>query len=713
MSIINTLREKMGRLLVVVVGLSIMAFVLTDLLGPQSTLLGNNSRDIGEISGETISQEEFVNIVEGMKQNFQATYGTPANEFITQTFRTQAWEQLINQIAYGERFDELAIVVGDAEKVDMVQGVNISPAVRQQFTDPQTGEFSVARVQEVLANMSSSQLGRLQWIQFQQQISAQRMQQKFENFFLKANYVTLAEAQRQYNNEVSSIDVDYLYVPFGAVSDSVAPVSDNELRAYLSAHADEYQVEESRSIDYVSFPVVPSAADSADYKSDVDAIRKSLEESESAEDDSLIALRYTEQGQGFGTYDVTALPVDIEANLATLKAGDIVGPKLTGGIYTMSKLSEVTEGENEYVRVSQIMIGTEGMSTAEKRAARTKAQGILREVRNGADFTETARTKSEDGSGLQGGDMGWYRKDFGTVTGNQEWPEALQSAAFAARRTGIINRLVESDKGYHIINVVNAPDKKRYKVATIIIEMVPSTQTQNDVYRQVQEFLASVDDYDSFNAYASEQGISVFSGNNIGPNAASIGRLTDARQIVTWLYGEASSQDIRDFDLSDEYIVALYRYKVEAGTAKLGDIRNQIEPKVRNEKKLEYIKSKLAGLPGGSLSEMVTAYGRGAQFYNDPALRMTSNSLPNVGPAPEAVGAAFALANVGERTAAVGTDAGVVIVELKARSAAPEIADYTSYMTTLQQRKQGNDRLNLRQSIREAADIVDERYKFY
>lgn len=712
MSIINTLREKMGKLLVIVVGLSIMAFVLTDLLGPGSTLLGNNNQDIGEISGETISQVEFVNIVEGMKQNFQATYGQPANEFITQTFRTQAWEQLINQIAYGERFSDLDIVVGDAEKVDMVQGVNIAPAVRQQFTDQQTGEFSIAKVQEQLANIGGSQLGRFQWAQFQQQISAQRMQQKFENFFLKANYVTLAEARRQYNDEVSTIDVDYLYVPFGVVSDSVAPVSDNELRAYLSAHSSEYQVEESRSIDYVSFPVIPSAADSADYKADIDAIRKRLEDSPSVEEDSLIAIRATEQGQGFGTYDVTALPVDIEANLATLKVGDIVGPKLTGGIYSMSKLSDISEGENEYVRVSHIMIGTEGMSAGDKRAARTKAQGILREVRNGADFAETARKKSEDGSGPSGGDMGWYRKGSGVVTGSQVWPQALQDASFAARSEGVINRLVESDKGYHIINVVNAPNKKRYKVATIIVEMVPSTQTQNDVYRQVQEFLSRVDDYDSFNSYASEQGISIFSGNNIGPNATAVGRLTDARQIVTWLYGEASSQDVRDFDLNDEYVVALYRYKVEAGTAKLGDIRNQLEPKVRNEKKLAHIKSQLEGL-SGSLSEMTTAYGRGAQFYNDPALRMSSNSLPNVGPAPEAVGAAFALANVGERTAAVGTDAGVVIVELKGKSAAPEIADYTTYMTKIQQRKQGNDRLNLRQSIREAADIVDERYKFY
>lgn len=711
MSIINTLREKMGKLLVVVVGVSILAFVLGDFASGNSSLLGGDSRDIGEIAGETISQEEFINLVELKKQEFQNTYRQPANEFIMQTLRNQAWDEMVNQIAYGKRLDELDMLVGDAERYDMTRGTNISPAIRQNFVDPNTGIFSVPFVERQMAFYNDSREGRIQWARILAQISGQRQLSKFENFFLKSNYVSLAEAKKQYSEEVATIDAGYLYVPFSAVSDSLAPVSDSELRAYLSAHKGEYQVEESRSIDYVSFQVVPSAKDSATYRADVDEIKKRFEASQTVEEDSLIAISSTEQGIGFTTYDLSAMPIDIENNIQSLKPGDIVGPKLTGGIYSMNKLSDIVEGDNEYARVSHIMITTEGLSDADKRKARTKAQGILREVRNGADFGETASKKSEDGSGPRLGDMGWYRKGEGSVTG-VSWPQALQDATFAAKKTGIINRLVESDKGYHIINVVNAPSKKRYKVATIIIEMISSAETQNNVYRKVQEFMASVDDYDSFNAYASEQGIPVFSGNNIDANANAIGRLTDARQVVTWLYGEATSQDVKDFELDDEYVVALYRYKVEKGVAKMEDVRNQIEPRVRNEKKLAYIKSKIEGL-SGSLEEMRAAYGSGAVVYSAPGLTMISNSLPNVGPAPEAVGTAFALSNVGEKSKPVGTDAGVVVLELKAKSAAPEIADYTNYMTRIQQRNQSSDRLNLNQSIREAASIVDERYKFY
>ena len=59
MALINKLREKMGRLVVVIIGLAIMMFVLTDLfVGNGSTFLGQDN-DVGDISGETVSFEEF------------------------------------------------------------------------------------------------------------------------------------------------------------------------------------------------------------------------------------------------------------------------------------------------------------------------------------------------------------------------------------------------------------------------------------------------------------------------------------------------------------------------------------------------------------------------------------------------------------------------------------------------------------------------------
>ena len=59
MSIIGTLRNKMGKFLVFVVGFSIASFVLGDILGPSSTLFGGNDTKIGTIKGEDIDLPHF------------------------------------------------------------------------------------------------------------------------------------------------------------------------------------------------------------------------------------------------------------------------------------------------------------------------------------------------------------------------------------------------------------------------------------------------------------------------------------------------------------------------------------------------------------------------------------------------------------------------------------------------------------------------------
>ena len=199
MAIINTLREKMGRLLVVVVGASILAFVLTDVLSSSSSILGGSDQEVGEISGESISQEDYANLVESIKQNYMSQYGITPNEFLMQTIRNQAWEQLIAQIAYTERFNKAGIAVSGDERIDMVQGRNVAPEVLQQFADPQTGILDRQFLNQVLVNSDLNEQSRIQWQLFENSLAENRRMTKYQSLFQKTNYVTLAEAQQEYD----------------------------------------------------------------------------------------------------------------------------------------------------------------------------------------------------------------------------------------------------------------------------------------------------------------------------------------------------------------------------------------------------------------------------------------------------------------------------------------------------------------------------------
>ena len=699
MAIINTLREKMGRLLVVIVGLSILAFVLTDLLSQNSSLFGS-SREVGEIDGEPISQEDFTNLVENLRRNYRITNSDPA---MMQFVRQQAWNYLVNDIAFSKKLNELGIEIGAAERVDMVQGKNISPTIRNFFTQ-RIGSNDINTIRQYLTNISNNPNEQYIFASAEQQAMLERTRNKFVNMLSKTAYVSLAAAQQAYQQQLGFANVEYVYVPFSSVSDEqVGEISESEIRNYLDENKENYTVEESRNISYVSFPVTPSSEDSAAFDKQMDDLKSRLA---TTKNDSLFAISITEQGAGFNTYDPNALPVVVADRLKSLKIGDIIGPNLSNGIYTLHKLSGIIPTADEFARARQIVFKMEGLGVVEAARLRKTASKVLRQLRNGASFEDMARQHSQGDNKNTGGDLGWVKKGDAKIAD-------VESAIFGATRKGLIRRLIQTGNNIYIVEVTETKVRNRYKVAQIIIEQIPSQKTIDIAYRKAGIFATSVDGFDAFDNYAAEKGYSVFSGSNIDKNANSIGRLSNARQIVSWLFRDADIGDVKDFDLNNEYVVAVYTGQTAAGVQPLSAVSSQIEAILKQEKKADFIKAKLDSLKG-TISEIATAYGPEAKVYTNTALKLADTNLPNAGIAPEAVGAVFALQNPGDKTAAYIVDnAGVVMVELKSKSEAAEIGDYTSYENQLLQEAVNTVQGLLQKSVIDRVEVVDQRYKYF
>ena len=97
----------------------------------------------------------------------------------------------------------------------------------------------------------------------------------------------------------------------------------------------------------------------------------------------------------------------------------------------------------ERVKARHILFKTQGKSAAEEAAIKAKAEGILKQVKNGADFAKLAKENSEDGSASAGGDLGDW------ITRGQMVPEFDKS--IFTLKTGETSDLVKSMFGYHII----------------------------------------------------------------------------------------------------------------------------------------------------------------------------------------------------------------------------------------------------------------------
>ena len=100
----------------------------------------------------------------------------------------------------------------------------------------------------------------------------------------------------------------------------------------------------------------------------------------------------------------------------------------------------------EKVKASHILVKVDpGADEKTKEERRIFAEGILEEIREGQDFGELARTKSDDTtSAVNGGSLGYFSR--GSMV------QSFEDAAFSMK-PGDISDLVETPFGYHIIKV--------------------------------------------------------------------------------------------------------------------------------------------------------------------------------------------------------------------------------------------------------------------
>ena len=697
MAIISTLRDKMGKFLVVVVGFSIAAFVLGDILGPNSSIGGQNRNIVGKINGEDIDLILFTSVYEQLAYNFSLNQGRSPNNVEISNLRDQAWEKLINDISYMNQYEKLGLQVTDRESVDMVQGNNIHPMIVEAFTDPSTGYFNVDNVIGYLQNLSNQPSGQQQaWYSFESNLRPMRMRSKYDNLIGLSTHINSLQAQNEYFSTSKTIDLSYFFVPFYKVPDSLFDVSSKEMRSYLKKNKEDYKQEESRSIDYAFFPLLPSKEDSLYFEDEIKNIISRLLSGDI--NDSTFALLNSDGFSPYVKYNIDQIP----EQLNNKNIGYVSDYKFENGSLIVYKLSDIVEDQNFKARAKHILLK---FDDSNKSAVRSEAQRILSLVKTGSDFDETARTYSQDvGSASNGGDLNWFTEGM--------MVKPFEDAVFSRKRAGLIPRIIESEFGYHIIYVTQPKTKSSYVVTTISKEILPSDNTRNNIYRAAEMFkIESKASNKSFTEYADENNKSIDSENNLDNKASSFGNLENARSVVIWTYDD--TRDINDLseviELDDGYVVAHVSDIKEEGTKNIDEVENSIRKKIIDDKKFNYLSKLLTGYE--SLDELKEIYENG-DVYSMPDLTFNSNSLLNVGYSPEAVGVAFSM-NENELTKPFKIDDGIIVIQLNNIVDADTLSSYDDYGISLLQANKFTAPIKIDISIKMFSDIEDYRYKFF
>jgi len=111
-------------------------------------------------------------------------------------------------------------------------------------------------------------------------------------------------------------------------------------------------------------------------------------------------------------------------------------------------------------------------------------------------------------------------------------------------------------------------------------------------------------------------------------------------------------------------------------------------------------------------NSIVSQFGANAKTGTANALKLNSSSIKDAGLAPEGVGALFGLNN-GERSGAIETDNGILVIEMVALTEATEKEDYTVEKSSVLTSVEGRSTGVAFQTMNDLMDIEDTRYKHY
>ena len=273
---------------------------------------------------------------------------------------------------------------------------------------------------------------------------------------------------------------------------------------------------------------------------------------------------------------------------------------------------------------------------------------------------------SDDSSSQQGGDLGYF--------GPGQMVKPFNDFVFG-NPVGKIG-LVETDFGFHIINVTDKQDAVR--LATIAQKIEPSEATSDKIYNKAVKFEMDANE-GNFEKVAKAAAITVNPAVKVKVMDESFGSIGNQRQIVRWAFEkETNVGDVKRFEVANVgNVIAKVKAVYEAGLTPVADARPSVEPILKNKKKAEKIKAKMTGT---TLDAIAKANATTVQPAVD--VTMENPSLPNVGQEQKVVGTAFGLK--GDKVSApIEGNSGVYVVKTKTVFTAPALKNYADYVAKL------------------------------
>ena len=238
MAILGQIRKR-SIFLILVIGMALFAFVISGVFTSNGGF--DSNKPIGEINGEEIDFEMFNSMVE----QAQAIYGLNTIKAVN-----LAWEQGLQNQILNQELDKLGIDAGKNQLEQIIsqdQSIALNPIFLNEI-----GLFDFNLFSNYITQLKSTNPSLYNSWRLQEENFITVAKQKIYFDLIRSSIIqTNIESKIQYHLENDKVNLQYLRIPYENIPDSLFKIKDSEILSYIKKNKDEYEISESKEIEYV------------------------------------------------------------------------------------------------------------------------------------------------------------------------------------------------------------------------------------------------------------------------------------------------------------------------------------------------------------------------------------------------------------------------------------------------------------------------------
>ncbi len=600
MAVLGKIRSK-GVILICVIGLALFAFIAEEFFRSCDSVSNERRAQVGEVLGDKVNVQDFQKLVDEYTNVIRMTQGRDnlTDEELNQV-KDVVWNTFVQNELVNHEAEKLGLKVTDQE-LQNVLNVGTNPMLLQTpFVNRQTGRFDANLLKQFLAEYKQAQGTNTQmadqyrnlydfWTFVEKTLRQQLLAQKYQALFYGCLLSNPVSAKMAFDDENQESSIQLASFPYSSINDNKVNVTESDLKAkYEELKSRFRQYEETRSIKYVDYQVVPSQADRKALDKTVNEYMKVLRDTADPsgiirKSGSIIAYLGIPQTKA-------AFPSDIAARLDSIAVGATTTPvenKSDNTLNVIKLISKTELPDSVQLRVIQV-----GGTTADETAKR--ADSIYNALKAGADFEAVAKKYGQTGE-----------KTWITSSQYQNAPSMDNDTRNYIQSLNTLG--VNEIKNLKLMQanlILQVTDRRamtnKYVAAVIKKPIEFSKETYSNAYNNFSRFVSENQTLEAMQKNASKYGFTVRERADVRNSEHYVAGVSDTREAMKWLFGAKENEVSPLYECGEnDHLLVLVLTKInKEGYRSLEDesVRSYIRNEVIRDKKAEMLMSQVKGV---------------------------------------------------------------------------------------------------------------------